>query len=307
MDTAWIKAEQLSVQDGANSGFRPDQIGTNQIAWGFNMAVRNGKPHTRGFGLVQRAVLPKGIVQGAGYFSAAGVFIVSIWGQLWRIVPTGSSIAVDPIPLTPRNSSLLRQCWMCETSGSFVVQDGQSAPIIYNGAQARRSNILNNELPVGTAMAYGNGRLAVVVNGNQIGVGNITTGVYQSELQFTEETYLSGGGAFYFSSNVTGLGFLPVNNTDTGFGSLMVFGQRFVNSLQLNITQREQWDQIPGFQQVILPNIGSASQGSIVSINQDLYWRDPQGNIWSLRSSQWDALSPGNAPVSFEMSRIVDY
>jgi hypothetical protein len=307
MDSTWIKAEQIVVNDGVNSGFRPDQIGNAQVAWGFNMAVRNGKPQTRGFAFVQRAILPKGLVQGASYFSAAEVFVVSIWGQLWRIVPTGSHVAVDSIPLASRNSAINKQAWMCETAGSLVVQDGVSAGIIYDGATARRANISNGELPVGTSMAYGNGRLAVVVNDSDVEVGDITTGIYQSELQFTETTYLSGGGAFYFPSKVSGLGFLPVNNTDTGFGSLMVFGQRFVNSLQLNITQREQWDQIPGFQQVILPKVGAASQDVIVPVNQDLYWRDGQGNIWSLRSSQWDALSPGNAPVSFEMNRITGH
>ena len=279
MDSTWIKAEQIVVNDGVNSGFRPDQIGNAQVAWGFNMAVRNGKPQTRGFAFVQRAILPKGLVQGASYFSAAEVFVVSIWGQLWRIVPTGSHVAVDSIPLASRNSAINKQAWMCETAGSLVVQDGVSAGIIYDGATARRANISNGELPVGTSMAYGNDRLAVVVNDSDVEVGDITTGIYQSELQFTETTYLSGGGAFYFPSKVSGLGFLPVNNTDTGFGSLMVFGQRFVNSLQLNITQREQWDQIPGFQQVILPKVGAASQDVIVPVNQDLYWRDGQGNI----------------------------
>jgi hypothetical protein len=307
METDWIKAEQVVLNDGINSGFRPDQIGNAQAAWGYNISVRNGKPKTRGFSLVQRATLPKGIVQGAGYFSSAEAFVVSIWGQLWRILPVGNNVVVDQIPLATRNSAIQRQVWMCETAGSFLVQDGVSAGIIYDGAHARRSDIFNGELPVGTAMAYGNGRLALVVQDKNVKAGDITTGVFQSELQFTETTYLSGGGAFYFPRGVKGLAFLPVNNTDTGFGSLMVFGSRFVNSLQLNITQREQWDQIPGFQQVILPSVGAACQNAIVSINQDLYWRDGRGNIWSLRSSQWDALSPGNAPVSFEVSHIVSH
>jgi hypothetical protein len=138
-------------------------------------------------------------------------------------------------------------------------------------------------------------------------VGNITSNFYQSELQFTETTYLSGGGSFFFPVQVNGVAFLPVNNTDTGLGSLIVFGEKFANSLQLNITARELWDQIPGFEQVVLPKIGTASQSCIVSCNQDLYWRDTNGNIWSLRSAQWDALSPGNAPVSREVSRVVDY
>ena len=38
----------------------------------------------------------------------------------------------------------------------LIIQDGISLPIIYNGATCRRSNLSNSEVPVGTAMAYGN-------------------------------------------------------------------------------------------------------------------------------------------------------
>ena len=306
--TAPLAADQVVLNDGINSAFRPDQIGQNQASWAANVTIRDGKPRTRDYKLIQRATLPKGLVQGQKYFSAqGGSFIVSIWGQLWRILVNGNTFNVVPIPLSFRNSSTLRQVWMCETAGSFVVQDNQSAPIIYDGAVARRSNIFNNEVPIGSAMAYGNGRLAVVVDNNQVQVGDITSNLFQSELQFTETQYLSGGGSFYFPYPVIGLSFLPVNNTDTGLGSLIIFGTRFVNSLQLNVTARELWDQIPGFEAVVLPNIGCAGQNTIVSVNQDLYWRDVNGNIWSLRSAQWDALSPGNAPISREVSRVVNF
>ena len=308
MDASWKPQDQVVLNDGINSAFRPDQIGQNQAAWAANVTIRDGKPQTRAYKLIQRATLPKGLVQGQGYFSIqGGTFILSIWGQLWRVIISGNRFEVDPIPLAWRNSDTIRQVWMCETSGSFIVQDDQSAPIIYDGSVTRRSDIFNNEVPIGSAMAYGNGRLAVVVDGNNIKVGYITTNTFQSELQFTETGYLSGGGSFFFPQPVNGLAFLPVNNTDTGLGSLIVFGDHFANSLQLNITARELWDQIPGFEQVVLPRIGACNQNTIVEVNQDLYWRDINGNIWSLRSAQWDALSPGNAPVSREVARIVDY
>jgi hypothetical protein len=308
MDASWKPADQVVLNDGINSAFRPDQIGANQAAWASNVTIRDGKPRTRDYKLVQRATLPKGLVQGQSYFSVqGGSFVVSIWGQLWRILISGNRASVDPIPLPFRNSAIIKQVWMCETAGSLVVQDNQSAPIIFDGSVARRSNIFNNEVPIGSAMAYGNGRLAVVTSLTNVQVGNITSNLFQSELQFTETTYLSGGGSFFFPAGVTGLAFLPVNNTDTGLGSMIVFGKRFANSLQINVTARELWDQIPGFEQVVLPTIGSACQNCIISVNQDLYWRDVDGNIWSLRSAQWDALSPGNAPVSREVDRVVQY
>lgn len=308
MEETWISSEQVVLNDGINSAFRPDQIGASQASWAANITIRDGKAQTRSYKLIQRAILPHGVVQGAGYFSRdTGLFVVSIWGQLWRIVPSGNNVVVDQIPLETRNSAVNLQAWFCETNGSLVIQDNQSAPIIYDGSTARRSNIFANEVPIGSSMAYGNGRLAVTVNDRSVQVGNITSNIFQSELLFTETTYLAGGGAFFFTHPVSGLAFLPVNNTNTGFGSLVVLGNRYTDSLRLEVTARELWDQIPGFQQVLLPDVGCAGQYSIVRVNQDLYWRDGQGQIWSLRSAQWDALSPGNSPISREVARITDY
>lgn len=308
MDERWIAAEQTVLNDGINAAFRPDQIGNAQAAWAANISIRDGKARTRGLGLIQRATLPKGQVQGAGFFSAdQGMFILSIWGQYWRMLIAGNRVTIDKIPMDFVNSPTIPQVFICETAGSVVIQDGQSYASIYEGSLQRRADPTIPEVPIGTAMAYGNGRLAVVVNGNQIKIGDITSPVFQSELKFIENTYLSGGGSFLFRQPVNGIGFLPVNNTDTGYGSLIVLGRNFVNSLGLQITSRELWDQIPGFEQVILPRIGAAGQDVVVSVNQDLYWRDLNGQIWSLRSAQFDALSPGNSPLSREVSRIVDF
>jgi hypothetical protein len=308
MDQRWIAVDQAVMNDGINSAFRPDQIGNNQAAWASNITIRDGKPQSRDYNLVQRAILPKGLVQGAGFFSADnGQFLLSIWGQIWRVLITGNSVTVDLIPMDFVNSPTIPVVWMCETAGSFVIQDGQSAALIYDGSSLRRADPTIPEVPIGQQMAYGNGRLAVAVNGNQVQVGNITSDLFQSELAFTETTYLSGGGSFLFRYPVTALAFLPVNNTDTGYGSLIVFGTPFTNSLGLQITARELWDQIPGFEQVLLPTIGAAGQDCVISVNQDLYWRDGEGQVWSLRSAQWDALSPGNSPLSREVGRIVNY
>lgn len=307
MEQTWIPQTQIVTNDGVNSSFRPDQIGAAQMAWASNVTIREGKPRTRAYKLVQRATLPKGLVQGAGYFSRDnGKFIVSIWGQLWRILLNSSSATVDQIPLDFRNSSTRLEAWMCETAGSFLVQDGESDCIIYDGSVARRSVPRSNEVPLGRQMAYGNGRLAVAVQGNQLKVGDITTDTFQSELSFTETDYLNGGGAFLFPYGISGLAFLPTNNTFSGLGSLMVFGRQLTNSLHLEITARDTWGTTNGFEVSVVP-VGAAGQGTIIAVNQDIYFRDANGEIWSVRSAVSDATGPGNSPLSREVSRIVDY
>jgi len=57
---------------------------------------------------------------------------------------------------------------------------------------------------------------------------------------------------------------------------------------------------------VILP-FGSCAQDVCTRVNQDIYFRDANGQIWSVRSASSDQGSPGNAPLSREVSRIVDF
>ncbi len=300
-----ILSVQDVVSDGVNTAFRPNKIGPYQLSWASNVSVRDSSAKSRGNALIQRAVLPKGRVQGAGYFSRdGGQFIVSIWGQLHRILLNGPRATVDMIPLPWRNSAILPEVWMCETVGSFLVQDGQSACIVYDGSVANRSTTV----PLGRQMAYGGGRLWLFdETGFNVLAGDITTDVFQSELQFTETQYLSGGGAFSFKKPGTALAFLPTNNTNTGFGSLIVAGRDFTNALRAEITSRDLWSQVPGFETVVLPTIGVAGQASVVGVNQDLYWRDANGQIWSLRSATSDAQGPGNSPISREVARITDF
>lgn len=308
MNADWIKETQGICIDGVNTAVRPSLIGPNQLSWMMNGSVRDGKPKTRP-ALVERLVLPTGKVQGAGYFSRdEGIGILSIGGHIYRMLISGNTFSTDEIPLAFQNSSLRPMAWMQETVGNFLIQDDESACIIFDGATARRADPAKNEVPVGSMMAYGNGRLFVVVDEFNVQAGNITDqSIFNSELYFTETTYLFGGGAFYYPRKLTGLGFLPTNNTASGLGSLMVFGRRRTDSLRAEVASRDLWQIIPGFQVVVLDGIGAVSHLSITRVNQDLYWRDGEGQIRSLRSASFDASSPGNAPQSREVARIVDY
>lgn len=305
----WLSATQVVVNDGVNSNFRPDQIGQAQLAWAGNVTIRNGKPQSREYRIIQRAVLPKGLLQGAGYFSQNnGQIVCSIWGQMWRILVNPLTVTVDEIPLEFRNSALLTQAWFCETVGTILIQDGQSNCIIYDGSVATRADPYQSQVPLGRQMAYGNGRLWVAINGNQIVAGDITTTTPGSELLFTENTYLDGGGAFLFKGTINALSFLPINNTFSGLGALMVFGEDYCNSLAAQITSRDQWATVtnPSFESVVLP-VGAVSQDAVVKVNQDIYFRDSHGAVWSLRSAVSDQLAPGNAPLSREIARLVDF
>ena len=200
----------------------------------------------------------------------------------------------------------------CETVNRLVIQDGISAPLVFDGVTARRSSRSNSEIFTGHMMAYNYGRLWMVsgYNRNLLYAGDIhDPDVPESELKFTESQYLFGGGYFSFPGQITGLAFIPMNDTQTGFGSLFVFGKRFTYAMRAEITSRDLWSQMTngGFQQVVFRQVGAVGPRSIESVNQDLYWRDGHGHLRSYRTSVVDQASPGNAPLSQEIRRLLDY
>lgn len=307
MQPGWTPLIFETCELGVSTAFEPELIPDNQLVWMKNGVARGGKASNRPF-LKQRMILPTGKVQGVSYFSIQkGMLIMQIAGREHRIRIANKSFSSEEIPLSFLNSSALPEVWMQETVGSIVIQDGQSYAIIYDGSTARRSDPTKSEVPMGRMMAYGNGRLWIAINDNELIAGDIKTRTFQSELKFTEGQYFLGGGAFYFPFAQRGLAFIPASGA-AGYGSLMVFGEAQMQGVRADIASRDLWATFPGFIQPILLSSGAISHFSIVEANQDLFWRDGTGGIRSVRSSaSAEIQGPGNSPLSREVSRITDY
>lgn len=231
------------------------------------------------------------------------MIVTLIGGRLYRIRIGENIYSWEPIPLDFRNSGIIKQAWMQQTVETLVIQDGQSDPILYNGSTARRAG--PTEVPRGRQMAYGNGRLWVAINRNELVAGDIRQRTPGSELFFTETNYLAGGGALYFPRGITGLEFIPVTGA-ADFGTLIVFGEDYAESIRADVTTRDQWG-MPGFVTTVFRDIGASGDWCIAQVNQDLYFRDSNGNIRSLANSISTNNSPGSTPISREVSRIVGY
>ncbi len=300
----WISLLFDTLELGVSSAVAPELLPPNQAAWGFDVDVRGGKPATRP-NLAFRMALPFGLIQGAEYFSVQnGMIVASVAGRIYRLRIGANTFSYEEIPLDFINSPVIKQVWMTQTVETLVIQDGQSDAILYNGSTAPRAT--QSQVPRGRQMAYGNGRLWVALNLNEAVAGDIRTSAPGSELYFTEATYLTGGGKLFFTRPITGMAFIPVTG-QSDYGALLVFGAGQTNAIRADITSRDDWGKIPGFETAILRSVGAASQWSIVSVNQDLYWRDSNGGIRSIRNALADEAGPGSAPVSREVSRLTDY
>lgn len=296
----WLVDTQATVLDGMNRGREPELLGPQQAHLLRNLSTRGGRVRSRPR-FVRRADLPAGVLQGGAVFGRLSRVFVSVGGRILEIDPADWSWS-EKTPAGDPNAPRRPRAWFCETAGTLVIQDGQARPWLHDGDTFRRAR--TDEVPVGRAMAYGNGRLAVAL-GSRVRLGDICRPEHQSELRFTETHHLNGGGDFSFPSEVCALAVLPVVDTGSGQGSLIVGCRDSVHSLKTQITQRDIWAEV-GFQTIVLPNRGIAGPAAVVAVNQDLYFRSSDG-LRSVRTSTADYDAPGLTPLSVEVRHRFDY
>lgn len=160
-------------------------------------------------------------------------------------------------------------------------------------------------IPVGSIMSYGNGRLWVA-NKQNVYAGDLVGSDVSSEVKFSETIYLSGGGSFYFDSDVTGMVFLPGPDTSVGQGDLIVFTKNSINALRANIYNRDQWQAQIGMQRVVFPNRGAESHDSLITTDRDIYFRSYDG-IRSLSQTVSQSGKGVGLSDSLEATRVVAF
>jgi hypothetical protein len=159
-------------------------------------------------------------------------------------------------------------------------------------------------IPIGSIMAYGNGRLWVA-NGNELYAGDLVGSSVNAEIKFSETIYLTGGGVFMFPSRITGLQFLPGSDTTTGLGDLLIFTRDEIHAIRSSVYDRTQWQGTAGMQRQIFIGRGSVNFESIIQTDKDLYFRSFEG----IRSLSQTTQSRGVVSFvdSLEATRVIAY
>lgn len=226
-------------------------------------------------------------------------------------------------PIADRNSKTIPIAYFCNAEQFLIIQDGQSRALIFDGENMRRSREVfqlteeevGTEIPTGTCMAYGNGRLWVAVNGKYFIAGDIVGGPTGSKqygyndsiLTFTENTYLNSGGFFRVpaeAGNITAMRFIATPDTSLGQGPLQVFTSTHVVSVNVP-TDRDAWKNLQyPIQTVSLISNGSLSDRGTVLINGDIFYRAKDG-IRSFVVARRDIGQWGNTPLSTEMNVVL--
>lgn len=269
-----------------------------------------------------------GVFQTAMAFSphnkSADCIMALIGGRLFKITPGHPDIteaSVDEFIITDTEGPQLRNredstiAYMAQGDKYLFAQDGDSRCIIYTAGGARRAKLNvsrdNTEVPVGTIMAYGMGRLCVVVNERDIAFGDLfgshdLPDPADSVPFFTERNFLTGGfdAAIPFNQgNVTGLAFFPQLDTSTGNGQLLAFAERGAAAFFLNLP-RELW-QTSAFQILALLTTGLRGHRSISVVNEDLWFRSDDG-MRSYRQARSEPSGWAHIPLSTNVRQFLE-
>lgn len=244
-----------------------------------------------------------------------------IGGRLFKIVPGVTRARVTEIaPITNnirpylRNRSDSTIAYMTQADKWLIAQDGDSKAIIYDAVSARRSVTETTrdktEIPTGTIMTYGMGRLVVVVNQREVAFGDLygshdLPDPADSVIFFTERNFISEGfdAAIPFQQGtITGLAFFPQLDTSTGNGQLFAFAQRGAASFILSL-DRTQW-KTSQFQIIALLTTGLRGHRSISVVNEDLWFRADDG-VRSYRQARSEPQGWAHIPMSTNVKQFL--
>jgi hypothetical protein len=270
----------LVIQTGQDEPRIYDGYVLQRASWYGDQVVPIGKQMAYGQGRIFVAV-------NDGAEIVAGDLVFG--GSTTNVGVTGSTAANPTVVTTAANHGF--------SNGDMVTINGHSSSPLINSTYAV-SSVAATTFTVPVAVtAAGRGGFAARFNAGQD----------SDLLRFTENTYLNEGGTLAPSGKlgrITGLTFLPVQDTATGQGDLIAFCERGAVTFQVS-APRDQWKDTQGFQRVLFDNIGSTSD-SIIPVNGDLFFRSREGNgIRTYRNARAEATGYGQTPISAEIDPVL--
>lgn len=293
-----IPDQMVSFQGGVDTGHQarllnPDRV-VRSVNCSFRGAILSNRPGFRkwSFRYSDASVknnFEQGFFQGSAFYPDLIFFkpsiIVASSGSIYQLRLQSGYCDVTRLSSSVTLNSFAPRVYFCVADKYLVAQDGITTPVVFDGATFYSSTTV----PVGTIMAYGNGRLFVKINTRIVRAGDLIGSVQTAPLSFTETNYLDEGGDFgppSFVGDISGLCFLPIQDTSTGQGPLMMFGPGGAVTADVSI-DRTLW-QTSKFQVVSLVNNGALGDLSSVVMNGDLWYRAFDG--WrSYRSARGQA------------------
>lgn len=327
-----------SLEAGMDSGSATNLLPRNKYFFGMNVTGRGGyiknRPPWNKYPLVftdgdTETAYTMGQFQGGDWYipdDGIPIGLESVSGHIYTLSVGANEIVVaDITPAGDPNMPSLPRVWMEQADTFMVIQDGIDAPFIFDGAILRRSqqgpdpnakigtlaaNQYNfYEVPTGTAMAYGQGRLWLVRGRNWEAGDILDASIPNSAIRFSEVVLRQDAfGVPPSAGLVTAILFNAETDTSLGQGQLQVHTENgYVTTL--NITpDRASWttQTSPPLQTVALIGGGAVAQDSTVTVNDDVWYRSRDG-IRSFTVGRREFGTWGNTPQSREVNATLNY
>lgn len=308
-----------AIDGGMDSGSATNLIPRNKYYFGMNATVRNGYPTNRPGWNEKLLVFTDedtetayrtGNFQGDEWYlpdDGVPIGLASVSGHIYSMTFSGDSLVVaDITPDGDPNMSTLPQVWIQQGDNYMVIQDGVDAPFLFNGSILRRSNIDNDEIPTGTRMAYGFGRIWLA-RGKNFEAGDIVSASNpNSVITFKEVKRFNDAFSVPITSgDITAMIFSANLDTSLGQGNLQVHTSNGGVVTLLVTTDRASWT-TSSIQRIALTAPASLSQDATVLVNGDTWYRSIDG-IRSFIVARREFGNWGNTPQSREVNSIMNF
>lgn len=237
----------------------------------------------------------RGYLQGAFELIPDGgspVMVLVVDGRIYLWEPETGALRRQDASNGPM-SPVAERVWARQRAGHLVIQDAVNRPRLVVPGSTRVSRRSALEVPVGTSMANGHGRLSVASVHRQSflsGDHELAVGVVPDVglFTFTDTQYFLGGGAHRPPGDfgpIVAQEYISQYDTSTGVGALVVFSERGVCAFATNLP-RTDWA-ANDISLAILPgaNNGAVSPDAVVAYGEDLFYLSPEG-LKSVRTAR---------------------
>lgn len=294
-DCYFVQAENfLIIQDGLN---------LPRIWDGDNLWISTKGP-TDSIGDIAEVPIGTVMAYGQGRLFVANVERTS--GTAGDLAYGGST---DQFTITSGSGALAAATYSITTSvahtysvGDIITISGHSSSNGVNGTWTCKTGTTGSTIVIDAASP------SAATSGTGGYVAKANAGSASDLLRFTETTYLDEGGSLQvpgFLGKITGMIFMPVQDSGAGQGDLLVFCETGVISLSVAVP-RSQWKSTVGFQRIALASVGSTGQESLTTANGDVFFRSFDG-LRTYRNARAEFSSFGRVPISAEMNGVLNY
>lgn len=269
---------------GANSLVHPSALPDGQYAWGYNVMNRGGIIQTRP-GFPYRGAIIGAELQGLTIFrprNSLPTMIVAVDGYIYVArIPFRTFEKIDgvrmnvsgPIEFTPTLRSTKRNLdgtiTVIEPKPLLMIMDGSSPNVAWDGLTPEILNKTESpyyQTPPATGGRWISSRFWFY-RGTRFFAADLGDPTCTSENQ-----YLAGQSGFELPGDITGMLEVPKVGT-------LVFTEEGTTAFQTQVRDRTKWNDIPNFQETVLPEIGCVAGRTAINHFGKAKWLSQYGHI----------------------------